>query len=92
MNKYEIINSLEERNAEIDKQIDRLIQEKIDNKEKIQELSGYRKEWRMKKKYLVVYQTENGVLGNIEMELRQKTYRSDSYSYSIEEIRQKKAK
>ena len=42
MNKYEMINSLEERNAEIDKQIDRLIQEKIDNKEKIQELSGYR--------------------------------------------------
>ena len=39
MNKYEIINSLEERNAEIDKQIDRLIQEKIDNKEKIQELT-----------------------------------------------------
>lgn len=44
MSKYEIINSLEERNAEIDRQIDRLIQEKIENTEKIQELSRYGKE------------------------------------------------
>ena len=39
--KYQIITELEDRIIEIDKEIDRLIQEKMDSKEKIEQLSSY---------------------------------------------------
>ena len=42
--KYQIISKLEDRNVEIDKEIDKLIQEKLNNKEKIEQLSGFNKE------------------------------------------------
>lgn len=42
--KYQIISELENRNVEIDKEIDRLIQEKLNNKEKIEQLSSFNKE------------------------------------------------
>ena len=42
--KYRIISELENRNVEIDKEIDRLIQEKLNNKEKIEQLSSFNKE------------------------------------------------
>lgn len=41
--KYQIITELEDRNVEIDKKIDRLIQEKLNNKEKIEQLSSFNK-------------------------------------------------
>ena len=41
--KYQIISELENRNVEIDKEIDRLIQEKLNNKEKIEQLSSFNK-------------------------------------------------
>lgn len=42
--KYQIISELENRNIEIDKKIDKLIQEKLNNKEKIEQLSSFNKE------------------------------------------------
>jgi hypothetical protein len=42
--KYQIITELEDRNVEIDKEIDRLIQEKLNNKEKIEQLSSFNKD------------------------------------------------
>lgn len=39
--KYQIITELEDRIIEIDKKIDRLIQEKMESKEKIEQLSSY---------------------------------------------------
>ncbi len=42
--KYQIITELEDRNIEIDREIDRLIQEKLNNKEKIEQLSSFNKE------------------------------------------------
>lgn len=39
--KYQIISELENRIIEIDREIDKLIQEKMDNKEKIEQLSSY---------------------------------------------------
>lgn len=42
--KYQIISELENRNIEIDKEIDKLIQEKLNNKEKIEQLSSFNKE------------------------------------------------
>lgn len=41
--KYQIISELENRNTEIDKEIDRLIQEKLNNKKKIEQLSSFNK-------------------------------------------------
>lgn len=41
--KYQIISDLENRNVEIDKEIDKLIQEKLNNKEKIEQLSSFNK-------------------------------------------------
>ena len=41
--KYQIITELEDRNIKIDKEIDRLIQEKLNNKEKIEQLSSFNK-------------------------------------------------
>ena len=41
--KYQIISELENRNIKIDKEIDRLIQEKLNNKEKIEQLSSFNK-------------------------------------------------
>lgn len=41
--KYQIISELEDRNIKIDKEIDRLIQEKLNNKEKIEQLSSFNK-------------------------------------------------
>lgn len=41
--KYQIINELEDRNIEIDREIDKLIQEKLNNKEKIEQLSSFNK-------------------------------------------------
>lgn len=42
--KYQIISELENRNVEIDKEIDKLIQEKLNNKEKIEQLSSFDKD------------------------------------------------
>ena len=42
--KYQIISELENRNVEIDKEIDKLIQEKLNNKEKIKQLSSFNKD------------------------------------------------
>jgi hypothetical protein len=42
--KYQIISELEDRNIEIDREIDRLIQEKLNNKEKIEQLSSFNKD------------------------------------------------
>ena len=42
--KYQIISELEDRNIEIDKEIDRLIQEKLNNKEKIEQVSSFNKD------------------------------------------------
>nr|DAY25018.1 MAG TPA: hypothetical protein [Caudoviricetes sp.] len=42
--KYQIISELEDRNIEIDREIDKLIQEKLNNKEKIEQLSSFNKE------------------------------------------------
>ena len=42
--KYQIISELEDRNIKIDKEMDRLIQEKLNNKEKIEQLSSFNKE------------------------------------------------
>ena len=42
--KYQIISELEDRNIKIDKEIDKLIQEKLDNKEKIELLSSFNKD------------------------------------------------
>lgn len=42
--KYQIISELEDRNIKIYKEIDRLIQEKLNNKEKIKQLSSFNKE------------------------------------------------
>lgn len=42
--KYQIITELEDRNIKIDKEIDRLIQEKLNNKEKIEQLSSFNKD------------------------------------------------
>lgn len=42
--KYQIITELEDRNIEIDREIDRLIQEKLNNKEKIEQLSSFNKD------------------------------------------------
>lgn len=42
--KYQIITELEDRNVEIDREIDKLIQEKLNNKEKIEQLSSFNKE------------------------------------------------
>ena len=42
--KYQIISELENRNVEIDKEIDKLIQEKLNNKEKIEQLSSFNKD------------------------------------------------
>nr|DAP89185.1 MAG TPA: hypothetical protein [Caudoviricetes sp.]DAX44543.1 MAG TPA: hypothetical protein [Caudoviricetes sp.] len=42
--KYQIITELEDRNIKIDKEIDKLIQEKLNNKEKIEQLSSFNKE------------------------------------------------
>ena len=39
--KYQIISELENRIIEIDREIDKLIQEKMDSKEKIKQLSSY---------------------------------------------------
>lgn len=41
--KYQIISELENRIIEIDREIDKLIQEKMDSKEKIEQLSSYDK-------------------------------------------------
>ena len=41
--KYQIISELEDRNIEIDREIDKLIQEKLNNKEKIEKLSSFNK-------------------------------------------------
>ena len=41
--KYQIITELEDRNIEIDREIDRLIQEKLNNKEKIEQLNSFNK-------------------------------------------------
>nr|DAO06257.1 MAG TPA: hypothetical protein [Caudoviricetes sp.] len=41
--KYQIITELEDRNVEIDREIDKLIQEKLNNKEKIEQLSSFNK-------------------------------------------------
>ena len=41
--KYQIISELEDRNVEIDREIDKLIQEKLNNKEKIEQLSSFNK-------------------------------------------------
>lgn len=41
--KFQIISELEDRNIKIDKEIDRLIQEKLNNKEKIEQLSSFNK-------------------------------------------------
>ena len=41
--KYQIISELEDRNIKIDKEIDRLIQEKLNNKEKIEQSSSFNK-------------------------------------------------
>lgn len=41
--KYQIITELEDRNIEIDREIDKLIQEKLNNKEKIEQLSSFNK-------------------------------------------------
>lgn len=41
--KYQIITELEDRNIKIDKEIDKLIQEKLNNKEKIEQLSSFNK-------------------------------------------------
>lgn len=42
--KYQIITELEDRNVEIDREIDKLIQEKLNNKEKIEQLSSFDKD------------------------------------------------
>ena len=42
--KYQIISELEDRNIKIDKEMDRLIQEKLNNKEKIEQLSSFNKD------------------------------------------------
>ena len=42
--KYQIITELEDRNIKIDKEIDKLIQEKLNNKDKIEQLSSFNKE------------------------------------------------
>ena len=42
--KDQIISELEDRNIEIDREIDKLIQEKLNNKEKIEQLSSFNKE------------------------------------------------
>lgn len=42
--KYQIISELEDRNVEIDREIDKLIQEKLNNKEKIEQLSSFNKD------------------------------------------------
>jgi hypothetical protein len=42
--KYQIISELEDRNIEIDKEIDKLIQEKLNNKKKIEQLSSFNKD------------------------------------------------
>ena len=42
--KYQIISELEDRNIEIDKEIDKLIQEKLKNKKKIEQLSSFNKD------------------------------------------------
>ena len=39
--KYQIISELENSIIEIDREIDKLIQEKMDSKEKIEQLSSY---------------------------------------------------
>ena len=44
--KYQIITELEDRNIEIDREIDKLIQEKLNNKEKIEQLSSFNKSQR----------------------------------------------
>ena len=41
--KYQIITELEDRNIKIDKEIDKLIHEKLNNKEKIEQLSSFNK-------------------------------------------------
>lgn len=41
--KYQIITELEDRNIEIDREIDKLIQEKLNNKDKIEQLSSFNK-------------------------------------------------
>lgn len=41
--KYQIISELEDRNIEIDREINKLIQEKLNNKEKIEQLSSFNK-------------------------------------------------
>lgn len=41
--KYQIISELEDRNIEIDRE-DKLIQEKLNNKEKIEQLSSFNKD------------------------------------------------
>lgn len=41
--KYQIITELEDRNIKIDKEIDKLIQEKLNNKDKIEQLSSFNK-------------------------------------------------
>ena len=42
--KYQIITELEDRNIEIDREIDKLIQETLNNKEKIEQLSSFNKD------------------------------------------------
>ena len=42
--KYQIISELEDRNIKIDREIDKLIQEKLNNKEKIEQLSSFNKD------------------------------------------------
>lgn len=42
--KYQIITELEDRNVEIDREIDKLILEKLNNKEKIEQLSSFNKD------------------------------------------------
>ena len=42
--KYKIISELEDRNIKIDKEIDKLIQEKLNSKEKIEQLSSFNKD------------------------------------------------
>ena len=42
--KYQIISELEDRNIEIDREIDKLIQEQLNNKEKIEQLSSFNKD------------------------------------------------
>ena len=41
--KYQIITELEDRNIKIYKEIDKLIQEKLNNKDKIEQLSSFNK-------------------------------------------------